>query len=161
MCDYCSNYRACRPQLVHSFSFISFLINRALVITGFVRGGFNALTVQHSKLLNTSLSFHAVQPFFLYHLQTISASPCAKLSSARYTICLLHLLSHSLTWSRSIVFHNGEKEKRYRNKLREKERKEVMVTGAGLRRWPARAAVQCVNYSCKTHYIKREHLLAG
>lgn len=135
MCDYCSNYRARRPQLVYSFSFISFLINRALVITGFVRGGFNALTVQHSKLLNASLSFHAAQTlFFLYHLQTISASPCAKLSSAWYTVCLPHLLSHSLTWSRSIVFNNEKKEKRYRNKFREWERKEVMVTGAGPRR---------------------------
>lgn len=40
MCDYYSNYRACRPQLAHCFSSVSFLINEALVITGFMRGGF-------------------------------------------------------------------------------------------------------------------------
>ena len=40
MCDYYSNYRARRPQLAHCFSSVSFLINGALVITGFMRGGF-------------------------------------------------------------------------------------------------------------------------
>lgn len=42
-----------------------------------------------------------------------------------------------------------------------KKKKKVMVTGAGLRRRTAQAAVPCVNYTCKAHYIKREHLLAG
>lgn len=36
-----------------------------------------------------------------------------------------------------------------------------MVTGAGLRLWPAQAAVPCVNYTCKAYYIQRGHLLAG
>lgn len=127
MCDYRSNYRACRPQLVHSFSFISFLINGALVITGFVRGGFNALTVQHRGLLNTSPSFRTAQPFFIFgtattsepyqHHLALSSLPCGMLSPAP-----------TLTQCDLVQVHCGSimkrKEKRYRNRLRERrERK--------------------------------------
>lgn len=45
--------------------------------------------------------------------------------------------------------------------MRKRSKKKVLVTGAGLRLWPAQAAVPCVNYTCKAYYIKRGHLLTG
>lgn len=55
MCDYCSNYRARQPQLVHCFSSVSLLINESLVITGFMIRGVKTLAGPHSTLLSASL----------------------------------------------------------------------------------------------------------
>lgn len=55
MCDFCSNYRARQPQLIHCFSSVSLLINESLVITGFMRWGVKTLAGPHSTLLSTSM----------------------------------------------------------------------------------------------------------
>lgn len=54
-CDYCSNYRARQPQLVHCFSSVSLLINECLVITGFMRRRVKTLAGPHSTLLSAAV----------------------------------------------------------------------------------------------------------
>lgn len=130
MCDYCSNYRACQPQLVHCFSSVSLLINESLVITGFMRKGVKTLAGPHSTLLTASM-----KPF----------GTCLFTLASRTAWCLLQRLF--FPWTRNYFLLI--KGKWWRIEWRKTERKS----------WWHEQGEVCGqprdNYTCKAYYIKK------